>query len=36
MADRSIYAPPARLFAGDIWAWEIADPARLSLGRRIS
>ena len=27
MADRSIYAPPARLFAGDSWAWEIADPA---------
>ena len=27
MADRSIYAPPARLFAGDTWAWEIPDPA---------
>src|SRR6478735_6301365 len=27
MADRSIYAPPARLFAGDSWAWEIPDPA---------
>lgn len=27
MADCSIYAPPARLFAGDSWAWEIADPA---------
>lgn len=26
MADRSIYAPPARLYAGDSWAWEIPDP----------
>lgn len=28
MANRcSIYAPPARLYAGDSWAWEIPDPA---------
>src|SRR4051794_18274812 len=27
MADCSIYALPAQLFAGDSWAWEIPDPA---------
>jgi hypothetical protein len=27
MADRSLYVPPARLYSGDSWTWEIPEPS---------